>query len=208
MPIAASEHASRALSAPRPRRTVMHHGRAIAAALLLNAAAGPTAAIDPHPQVANMAVIEQRLAATQAVGVFTKLSIKRDADRLHAALREHHAGSGKASLDELRERFDLLVQAIVLLLQDKEPDLARPGACRGPAHHPRAERRALRTGHGRRATRRAGLRSDLQRGRQVARDFVTSSRLAHSPNITPVSLGCTLTTVVFVVCTAAPPYSS
>ena len=77
--------------------------------------------------------LERRLTDTRAVGLFTKLSIKNDATQLHAALREHHDGQRPPTLAELEDRYELLLQQIIVLLRDKDPDLAHAiAAARDP----------------------------------------------------------------------------
>ncbi len=68
--------------------------------------------------------LEQGLRKTSAVGAFTKLSLAGEANRLHQALDAHHSGRGGASLQELEERYDLLINKILLLIQDKDTALA------------------------------------------------------------------------------------
>jgi hypothetical protein len=67
----------------------------------------------------------RRLASTKAVGVFTKLSFKGNADRLYHSFRDYHAGKRSTSLAQLRERFDVIIQEVVVTLQRKDPQLAR-----------------------------------------------------------------------------------
>ena len=66
-----------------------------------------------------------RFAKTKAIGVFTKLSIQTNVTRLHNAFTGYHQGKQPPSIEELRERFDLMVQEMMVLVQDKDPELAR-----------------------------------------------------------------------------------
>ncbi len=66
----------------------------------------------------------KRISDTKAIGVLTKLSLKRDIDGFEADLEAYHAGGAASSLEQLHERYDLLVHKLVGLLQDKDPDLA------------------------------------------------------------------------------------
>jgi hypothetical protein len=85
----------------------------------------PGAAPDPSSKAA-VETIYRRLSSTSAVGFFTKLSIKGNAQRLQSAFRAYHAGEASASsLEQLRERYDVMVQEIILLLQGKDPELAQ-----------------------------------------------------------------------------------
>ncbi len=66
-----------------------------------------------------------RFTDTKAVGVFTKLSIKGNVTRLHKAFGAYHQGNRPPSLEELRERYDVMLQEMIILFQKKDPDLAR-----------------------------------------------------------------------------------
>jgi len=68
--------------------------------------------------------LEQRLKDTHAIGVFTKLSLKNEVDDLLSALREYHNGQSQPTLEDLRQRFDLLLLKALTLLQDGDPPLA------------------------------------------------------------------------------------
>ena len=65
------------------------------------------------------------LANTRAVGTFTKLSINNNARRLQQSFAVYHEGKRPPSLEELKERYDLMIQEIMILVQDKDPELAR-----------------------------------------------------------------------------------
>ncbi len=66
-----------------------------------------------------------RLRATKAIGFFTKLALKNQIDDLLDKFREYHGRIGEASLEPLREQFNLLFLKIISLLQDNDPDLFR-----------------------------------------------------------------------------------
>ncbi len=66
-----------------------------------------------------------RFASTKSIGVFTKLSIKSNVTRLNKSFGVYHQGERPPILEELKERFDLMVQEMVLLVQNKDPELAR-----------------------------------------------------------------------------------
>jgi hypothetical protein len=87
------------------------------------AVAAPTA--KPLPAAAlDLAGLEQRLKDTRAIGVFTKLSLKNQVDDLLKQFRMFYSGQAKASLAELRQRYDLLLLKVLSLLQDADPPLA------------------------------------------------------------------------------------
>lgn len=66
-----------------------------------------------------------RFASTKSIGVFTKLSIKSNITRLNKSFGVYHQGERPPILEELKERFDLMVQEMMLLVQNKDPELAK-----------------------------------------------------------------------------------
>ena len=68
--------------------------------------------------------LEARLKATQAIGVFTKLTLKNQIDDLLAQFRAYYRGQLKVTLAALRQSFDRLVLKVLALLQDADPPLA------------------------------------------------------------------------------------
>jgi len=77
------------------------------------------------PPALDLTSLEKRLRETQAIGVFTKLSLKNQVDDLLEQLAAFHAGRGQTPLAKLRESYDLLLLKVLSLLQDKDPALAR-----------------------------------------------------------------------------------
>jgi hypothetical protein len=75
-------------------------------------------------QSLDLASLEQRLRDSQAIGVFTKLSLKNQVDDLLAQFRAYHRKESKTSLTELRQRYNLLLLKVLSLLQDSDPPLA------------------------------------------------------------------------------------
>lgn len=97
------------------------------------AAAAPTAksqtpaAAPAKPQAAaplDLKSLEARLKETQAIGVFTKLTLKNQIDELLDRFRAFHQGKLKTSLADLRRSYDMLVLKVLALLQDADPPLA------------------------------------------------------------------------------------
>lgn len=84
-------------------------------------ARSPATAGEPDFDVNRLA---DRLRASAAIGVFTKLALKNEVDDLLDGFRRFHAGQN-AQLAELRERFNLLVMKLISLLQDKDPKLSK-----------------------------------------------------------------------------------
>ena len=77
------------------------------------------------PPVLDLTSLEKRLRETQAIGVFTKLSLKNQVDDLLEQLAAFHEGRGQTPLAKLRESYDLLFLKVLSLLQDQDPALAR-----------------------------------------------------------------------------------
>jgi len=86
--------------------------------------APPVAAKPPAPPALDLAALEKRLRATNAIGIFTKLSLKNQVDDLVAQFRTFHQGAPVA-VAKLREEYDLLLLKLLSVLQDGDPELAR-----------------------------------------------------------------------------------
>jgi hypothetical protein len=67
----------------------------------------------------------RKINQSKTIGVFTKLSIKNNATRLNKSFEAHHKGKRPPNIKELRERYDLMVQEMMVLVQNKDPELAR-----------------------------------------------------------------------------------
>jgi hypothetical protein len=68
--------------------------------------------------------LEQRLRATHAIGVFTKLSLKNQVDDLLAQFKAFYRGQSQLSLAQLRRNYEVLLLKVVSVLQDGDPELA------------------------------------------------------------------------------------
>jgi|SRR5579863_6334724 len=86
--------------------------------------ATPPAAAAAAAPALDLPTLEERLKSTNALGLFTKLSIKNQVDDLIGQFRAFHAGRPQPTLAQLRERFELLLLKVVTLLQDDDPALA------------------------------------------------------------------------------------
>ena len=86
-------------------------------------AAAPAKA--PTAPPLDLAGLEARLRATDAIGMFTKITLKGQVEDLLDQFREYYAGKLKTSLAELRPPYDRLLLKVLALLQDDDPDLAR-----------------------------------------------------------------------------------
>lgn len=68
--------------------------------------------------------LEKRLRETNAIGVFTKLTLKNQVDDLLDQFRAYYQGRVKTTLAQLRQPYDLLIMKVLTLLQDGDPSLA------------------------------------------------------------------------------------
>ena len=78
----------------------------------------------PAPPPLDLTSLETRLRETDAIGVFTKLTLKNQVDDLLDRFRAHYEGKNRSSLSELRQPFDLLILKVLSLLQDRDASLA------------------------------------------------------------------------------------
>lgn len=78
----------------------------------------------PAPPPLDLTSLEKRLRETDAIGVFTKLTLKNQVDDLLDRFRAHYEGKNRSSLSELRQPFDLLILKVLSLLQDRDASLA------------------------------------------------------------------------------------
>jgi hypothetical protein len=78
----------------------------------------------PAPPPLDLTSLEKRLRETDAIGVFTKLTLKNQVDDLLDRFRAHYEGKTKTSLAELRQPFDLLILKVLSLIQDRDFSLA------------------------------------------------------------------------------------
>jgi len=85
--------------------------------------AAPETANQKAPPL-DLALLEQRLKETPAIGVLTKITLKNQVDDLLAQFRNFYAGKLKTTLGELRHSYDLLVLKVLSLLQDSDAALA------------------------------------------------------------------------------------
>jgi hypothetical protein len=83
---------------------------------------GPEKPSAPPPL--DLTSLEKRLRETDAIGVFTKLTLKNQVDDLLDRFQAHYEGKTKTSLPELRQPFDLLILKVLSLIQDRDASLA------------------------------------------------------------------------------------
>jgi hypothetical protein len=65
----------------------------------------------------------ERIVHTRSLGGLTKLSLKKDYDRLLDKIRNYHEGGKDISLEQLHERYDVMLHRLKILLQDKDEEL-------------------------------------------------------------------------------------
>jgi hypothetical protein len=73
----------------------------------------------------DLATLEKRLRETNAIGVFTKITLKNQVDDLLNQFRAYYQGRIKTTRAELRQAYDMLLLKVLSLLQDSDPSLAR-----------------------------------------------------------------------------------
>ena len=68
--------------------------------------------------------LEKRLVDTKAIGFLAKLSLKGKLDGFVKDLRAAHGGTAEHSLEDMHERYDLLVHNVLAMLEKMDPQLA------------------------------------------------------------------------------------
>ncbi len=84
----------------------------------------PPAATPAAPPPLALTALEQRLKDTDAIGVFTKITLKNQVDDLLQRFRAHYEGGGNTTLAQLRQIYDQLLLKVHGLLKDGDPALA------------------------------------------------------------------------------------
>ena len=84
-------------------------------------AASPAGPANP---ALDLAALKERLKATKAIGLMTKLTLKNQVDDLLDRFRGHYAGKDNVTMQQLRQSYDLLMMKVLSLLQDKDQILA------------------------------------------------------------------------------------
>jgi hypothetical protein len=85
-------------------------------------AAAPVASTVAAPL--DLTALKEKLKATKAIGVFTKISLKNQVDDLMKQFGDYYQGKGKTTMPELRRAYDLLLMKVLSLLQDSDQKLA------------------------------------------------------------------------------------
>ena len=76
------------------------------------------------PKTLDLKGLEKRLVDTKAIGFLSKLSLKGKLDKFVKDLRAAHGGE-EHTLEEMRERYHLLVHNVHAMLEKKDPELAK-----------------------------------------------------------------------------------
>jgi hypothetical protein len=72
----------------------------------------------------DLTALQTRLKETKAIGVFTKITLKNQANDLLNQFRAYYQGRIKTTLAQLRQAYDMLLLKVLALLQDGDPELA------------------------------------------------------------------------------------
>jgi len=81
-------------------------------------------AVPAGPSTLDLNALKERLKATKAIGVMTKISLKNKVDDLMDQFRLYYQGRSKVTMTELRQSYNLLMMKVLSLLQDDDPPLA------------------------------------------------------------------------------------
>ena len=71
-------------------------------------------------EIVDLQVLAAMLADTKAIGIVTKLGLKKDIEKMLLRLRRFHDGNSKFTLEQLEEQYDLLLMKIAIHVQDND----------------------------------------------------------------------------------------
>ena len=71
-------------------------------------------------EIVDLQILAAMLADTRAIGIFTKLGLKKAIEKMLLRLRRFHSGNSKFTLEQLEEQYDLLLMKIAIHLQDND----------------------------------------------------------------------------------------
>jgi hypothetical protein len=71
----------------------------------------------------NLDSLKSSLRKSKAIGLFTKLELKNQVNELVQDFDNYHNTNNKLSIDQLKDRFGLLLMKVLVLLQDDDPPL-------------------------------------------------------------------------------------
>jgi len=72
----------------------------------------------------DLVALEERLKATKAIGIFSKIALKNQVDDLMKQFRDHYDGKNSITMTELRRSYDLLMMKVLSLVQNHDQTLA------------------------------------------------------------------------------------
>ena len=110
--------------APMPATVPLKAATAPTTAATQSAKAAPAPAATSAASPLDMKSLEARLKQTAAIGVFTKIALKNQVDDLLDQFRAYYAGRLNITLAALRRPYEMLLQKVLALLQDADPQLA------------------------------------------------------------------------------------
>jgi len=88
-----------------------------------NGSVARTKCTSVEQEVVDFETLEKRIRKTNAIGVFAKLKLSGDINKMVADLKTYHAGDSPHTLEQHREQYDLLYMKVVSQVQDKDPEL-------------------------------------------------------------------------------------
>jgi hypothetical protein len=72
----------------------------------------------------DLEALVDRISHSKALGFFTKLSLKLDIDGFLKMVKEYHdKGGAEETLEQLHERYEVMVHKLVVLLQNEDEEL-------------------------------------------------------------------------------------
>jgi hypothetical protein len=108
----------------RPVDAAERRGDATPAAAEKAKPVSPAVPAKPPETPLDLALLEKRLKETEAIGLFTKLTLKNEVDDLLERFRAYYEGRTEATPAELRQPYETLILKVLTLLQDGDPSLA------------------------------------------------------------------------------------
>ena len=76
------------------------------------------------PVTLDLSALKDRLRATKAIGIFTKIALKNQVDDLLGQFSQYYQGKTTLTLTDLRRSYNLLMMKVLSLLQDDDQTLA------------------------------------------------------------------------------------
>jgi hypothetical protein len=95
----------------------------VAAAVFLGAESYAASSLEGDKQELERLI--DRVVKTKSIGIFSKLAMKGDAENLWRDLGKYHSGAAGMNIDELDERYHLIVHKLELSIRKRDKDLAQ-----------------------------------------------------------------------------------